>query len=86
MDQGEILRDFSFPTVMLLPSRDATTPAGIANGLRHFVDRFGSPVVLYLKHEGMVDVDTVKQMVGDGLISWIKYAIVRENPHDECGF
>lgn len=84
MDQATVLRDFSFPTVMLLPPRDATTPAGIANGLKRFVDRVGRPVVLYLKHEGMVDAKTVDKMVCDGLISWIKYAIVRENPSQDC--
>lgn len=83
MDQATILRDFPFPTVMLLPSRDATTPAGISTGLRRFVDRIERPAVLYLKQDGMVDVETVRRMVNDGLISWIKYAIVRDNPHHD---
>lgn len=83
MDQATILREFSFPTAMLLPSREATTPTGIASGLRRFVDRLGKPAVLYLKHDGMVDVKTVKQMCSDGLISWIKYAIVRDNPEQD---
>jgi dihydrodipicolinate synthase/N-acetylneuraminate lyase len=83
MDQGAILRDFPFPTVMLLPSRDATTPAGIAGGMRRFVDRIGRPAVLYLKHDDMVDVETVQKMANDGLISCIKYAIVRDNPHND---
>lgn len=83
MDQAAILRDFPFPTVMLLPSREATTPAGIATGLRRFVDRIERPAVLYLKQDGMVDVETVQRMVNDGLISWIKYAIVRDNPGND---
>ena len=83
MDQATILRDFPFPTVMLLPSRDATTPVGIATGLRRFVDRIERPAVLYLKQDGMVDVETVRRMVHDGLISWIKYAIVRDNPSQD---
>jgi len=83
MDQAEILRDFAFPTVMLLPSRDAMTPAGLATGIRRFVDRLGRPIVLYIKQDGMVDVETVQRMMHDGLISWIKYAIVRKDPsHD----
>jgi len=79
MDQATILRDFSFPTVMLLPSRDGTTPAGIATGMKRFVDRIQRPVVLYLKTEEMVDVETVQKMFNDGLISWVKYAIVRKD-------
>lgn len=83
MDQANILKDYAFPTVMLLPSREATTPAGIAAGVRKFVERFGKPIVLYLKHDGMVDVDTVRRMVDEKLISWIKYAIVRQDPAED---
>jgi dihydrodipicolinate synthase/N-acetylneuraminate lyase len=82
-DQATILRDFAFPTAMLLPSRDGTTPSGVASGLRHFVERFGRPAVLYIKHDGFVDVPTVRRLMEDGLLSWIKYAVVREKTsHD----
>lgn len=83
MDQAEILRDFTFPTAMLLPTNDPTTPAGIAAALRRFVDRFGRPAVLYLKRDGAVDVGTIRRLMNDGLISWIKYAIVRENTAED---
>ncbi|MFO0820600.1 MAG: dihydrodipicolinate synthase family protein [Pirellulales bacterium] len=79
MDQAEVLRDMEFPTAMLLPLKEGTTPTGIANGFRRFVERFGRPGVLYIKHDGAVDVSTVRRMVSDGLISWIKYAVVRPN-------
>ena len=80
MDQGTVLRDFNFPTVMLLPSRDGLTPDGLAYGLRQFVDRIERPVVLYLKHDGVIDAETIRKMSADGLISWIKYGITRDNP------
>ena len=80
MDQADVLEDHDFPTVMLLPSRDGITPAGLASGIARFVDRFGRPIVLYIKHDGMIDVPTVEQLHRDGLISWIKYAIDREDP------
>jgi len=79
LDQATMLRDFAFPTAMLLPTNDPTTPAGIATALRRFVDRFGRPAVLYLKRDGAVDVDAIRRLMKDGLISWIKYAIVRED-------
>jgi dihydrodipicolinate synthase/N-acetylneuraminate lyase len=82
-DQAAVLRDYEFPTAMLLPSRDGTTPAGVATGLRHFVERFGRPAVLYIKHDGFVDVPTVRKLMDDGLLSWIKYAVVRENASDD---
>lgn len=83
MDQAEILRDYAFPTVMLLPSKDAMTPTGLATGIRRFVDRLGKPIVLYIKQDGMIDVETVKRLMNDGLLSWIKYAIVRKAPSQD---
>lgn len=83
MDQAVILRDFGFPTAMLLPMKEGATSAGIGAGLRRFVARYGRPAVLYIKHDGAVDLDTVRGLVADGLISWIKYAIVRPNPSDD---
>lgn len=83
MDQARILQDYDFPTAMLLPSRDANTPAGIATGIRRFVERLGKPLVLYLKHAGMLDVNTVRTLVNEGLISWIKYDIVLDHPAED---
>lgn len=83
MDQAAVLREFSFPTAMVLPTRDVATPAGVGRGFRQFVNAIDKPAVLYIKHEGYVDVPTVKGLVDDGLVSWIKYAIVRENTSDD---
>jgi len=83
MDQAAILRDFDFPTAMILPQRDQCTPAGIATGVRHFVDAYGRPAVLYIKHDGFIDVGTVKSLMEDGLLSFIKYAIVRDDTSDD---
>ncbi|MEQ1831330.1 MAG: dihydrodipicolinate synthase family protein, partial [Pirellula sp.] len=47
MDQAQILKDFHFPTVMILPQKEIADEAGIATGVRHFVDQFGKPIVLY---------------------------------------
>lgn len=83
MDQAEILREFAFPTAMLLPAREGATSAGIGRGFARFADRIGKPAVLYLKHDGAVDVDTVRGLARDGAISWVKYAIVRRDPSDD---
>ena len=80
MDQTMILRDFDFPTVMVLPMQGLTTDAGVADGFRKFVEAFGKPCVLYIKFEGYLEPETVASLVDDGLVSWIKYAIVREDP------
>ena len=80
MDQAQIARDFGFPTIMLLPHRELATSAGIESGVRQFAEALGKPVVLYIKHDGWIDVDSVKKIVDDGLVSFIKYAIVRDDP------
>jgi len=84
MDQATIARDFDFPTTMVLPLIGQTTSPGVATGLRFFAEKLGKPVVAYIKHEGYLDVDDLKHLVDDGLISWIKYAIVREDPGEDA--
>lgn len=80
MDQAEVVKDFDFPTVMILPHRELATPSGIATAVRQFVEVAGVPIVLYIKHEGWIDVPSVKKLVDDGLVSLIKYAIVLDDP------
>eukprot|EP00913_Durusdinium_trenchii_P023437 g22015.t1 len=84
MDQAAILKDFDFPTAMILPTRDVVTSSGVASAVRRFVDRFGKPAVLYIKHDGFIEVDEVKRLMDDGLLSWIKYAIVRDDTSDDA--
>ncbi|MBP89972.1 MAG: dihydrodipicolinate synthase family protein [Planctomycetaceae bacterium] len=83
MDQAAILRDYEFPTAMILPTRDVVTSDGVAAATRRFVEAFGKPAVLYIKHDGFIEVDTVKSLMDDGLLSWIKYAIVRDDTSDD---
>ena len=80
MDQVSILSGFQFPTVMVLPMQGLTTDLGVAQGFRKLVEKLGKPAVLYLKFEGYLEPETVASLVDDGLVSWIKYAIVREDP------
>lgn len=80
LDQAEVLRDFDFPTVMVLPHTGLNTSSGVETGVRHFAEAFGKPVVLYIKAEGYITPEGAARLVNDGLISWIKYAIVRPDP------
>ena len=80
MDQAEVLADFDFPTVMILPQKEVSDAHGIANGIRRFVDAYGKPIVLYLKHDRWLPPQLVSKMYESGLLSWIKYAVVRDNP------
>ena len=80
MDQAEILNDFDFPTVMILPQREIATSAGIATATRMFSEKVSRPVVLYLKHDRIMDAADVAALVNDGVVSFIKYAVVLEAP------
>ncbi len=84
MDQAAILKQHAFPTAMVLPPAFAFTPSGVETGFRKFVEAYGKPSVLYVKNEGVIEVDQVKRLYDDGLVSWVKYAIVRDDPrHDD---
>ncbi len=80
MDQAAILRDFDFPTTMVLPARDIATSAGCATGIRKFAEAYGKPIVLYIKFEGYLEPKDAQALVDDGVVNWVKYAIVREDP------
>jgi dihydrodipicolinate synthase/N-acetylneuraminate lyase len=80
MDQAAVLRDFDFPTVMVLPARDIATPEGVATGIREFAEAYGKPIVLYIKFEGYLEPSHARALMDDGVVNWIKYAIVRDDP------
>lgn len=80
MDQAKILREFAFPTAMLLPTLFPSKPAGVATGARHFVEKSGLKAVLYIKDAAYITPELAAALVNDGLISWIKYAIVEPDP------
>lgn len=83
MDQVAILRDFEFPTAMVLPMQGLTTSAGVVDGLRRFAHAYGKPIVLYIKNLGYIEPEDAAKLVDEGLVSWIKYAIVRDDPSDD---
>jgi dihydrodipicolinate synthase/N-acetylneuraminate lyase len=77
--QARILCDHKFPTAMFLPQIGITTSAGVASGVARFVQAAGSPALLYIKHDGYIEPNDVKRLADEGLISGIKYAIVRDD-------
>jgi dihydrodipicolinate synthase/N-acetylneuraminate lyase len=80
MDQAKILTEFAFPTAMLLPTLFPSKPAGVATAVRHFVEKSGIKAVLYIKDGAYITPELAAELVNDGLISWIKYAIVEPDP------
>jgi dihydrodipicolinate synthase/N-acetylneuraminate lyase len=80
MDQAAILAGKKFPTAMLLPTVAVSTPQGVQAAVLKIAEKYGKPIVLYIKDQGYVTLDVVKTLVAAGAISWIKYAVVREDP------
>lgn len=83
MDQADIIKNTTFPTVMALPHQGLTTSEGVVRGLGRFAEKIGRPIVLYIKYGDYISVEGAKELVDAGLVSWIKYAIVRENPAED---
>ena len=80
MDQASILAKRKFPTAMLLPTLAVSTPKGVETAILKFVEKAGIPAVLYIKDDGYVNLQVVVNLVNAGVISWIKYAVVRQDP------
>ncbi len=83
MDQAALLEEHAFPTVMVLPQRDVATSTGMATAIRQFVERFGKPVVVYLKYDEQMAVGDVARLAADGLVSAVKYAVIRDDPAND---
>lgn len=83
MDQADLLKKTRYPTAMILPTKAVMTEAGLMNGFRKFVEAYGRPAVLYIKEEGYISPEGASELVKDGLVSFIKYAIVREDPSED---
>jgi dihydrodipicolinate synthase/N-acetylneuraminate lyase len=79
MDQAEVLSRLPVDTAMVLPQREVADAIGIAEGIRRVVDRLGKPIVLYLKFDRWLPPAVVENLVHEGRVSWIKYAVVRED-------
>ena len=83
IDQAAILKGYKFPTAMLLPTLAASHPEGVRNAIPRIAEKAGIPLVLYVKDAGYVTPAVVRALVDAGVISWIKYAVVRENTAED---
>lgn len=84
MDQADVLRDFDFPTAMVLPQREIADAEGTMRAVRLLAEQLQKPVVVYVKFDGWLDPEHVAQLFHEGLVSWVKYAIVRQDPRQDA--
>jgi dihydrodipicolinate synthase/N-acetylneuraminate lyase len=83
MDQAEAARTTAFPTFMVLPADGVLTEPGLMTGFRRFVEAVNRPAVLYIKRDGYISPEGASELVRDGLVSFIKYAIVRDRADED---
>jgi len=83
MDQIALLKERDFPTTMVLPLSFPARPAGVATGLRKIAEALGRPIVGYVKNEGYLDPEDVGRLAADGVLSFVKYAVVRDDPAED---
>ena len=77
LEQARTIRRHAFPVVMVLPQRGITTSIGVADGIRHFVDAAGVPVIVYVKDDGYIEPEEIAALDREGLVVAVKYAVVR---------
>ncbi|MCM3874194.1 MAG: dihydrodipicolinate synthase family protein [Pyrinomonadaceae bacterium] len=89
MDQANLLRGYSFPGVMMLPSGDPRDTSGLERGYREFADAAQTQLIVYLKEETtlgsdkVAGLDMVARLINDGVCIGIKYAVVRPDPRQD---
>ena len=84
IDQADVMKTRAFPTAMVMPPSPPTTPAGVETGVKRVAERFGRPVILYIKAEGQIEPDGVRRLVDGGHIASVKYAIPRTDPRADA--
>ena len=83
LDQDRQLNKTSYPTAMVLPQPNVVTYEGVERAIGDFVQAAGKPAVVYIKQLGYIEVEHVKRLVDSGAVSWIKYAIVLDDPEND---
>jgi dihydrodipicolinate synthase/N-acetylneuraminate lyase len=83
VDALPVLKGRAFPTVMFLPLAFPSTGDGLATGIRRFAERYGKPVIVYIKADNYLEPAQVAALANDGLVAGIKYATVRTDPTDD---
>ena len=80
VQRARMVRARGYPTAMALPFQGPSTAEGTATGLRKAAEALGAPLILYIKWDGYLPPGLVGELVDDGTVGGIKYAVVREDP------
>lgn len=80
IQRARMVRSRGYPTAMALPYQGPATPEGTATGLRQAAEALEAPLILYIKWEGYLPPHLVEELIEDGTVGAIKYAVVRDDP------
>jgi dihydrodipicolinate synthase/N-acetylneuraminate lyase len=86
MDQARFIKNYTFPSVMVLPCADPRDAHGLEQGFREIAEAANSRLIIYLKDETNFGsdlergLDAVARLIEDGICLGIKYAVVRKDP------
>jgi dihydrodipicolinate synthase/N-acetylneuraminate lyase len=83
MDQIPLVERAGLKNVMLLPVAFPSDSHGVGVGVRRIAERLGHGVILYIKREGYVKPVTLKRLIDEGAVSFVKYAVERTDPSDD---
>ncbi|MCZ0963350.1 dihydrodipicolinate synthase family protein [Paracoccus benzoatiresistens] len=82
-DQAALLAARNYPAAMFLPFTGPRTDQGLARGIRDFVQASGTQAILYIKSDGYLAIDSIEELVADGSLFSVKYAIPRADAADD---
>jgi dihydrodipicolinate synthase/N-acetylneuraminate lyase len=77
LDQIAILKERNFPTAMMLPAAGIYTDAGAATNIRKQAEKFGKPLIVYIKSDNYIQPATVRALEADGVVAAVKYGTPR---------
>jgi dihydrodipicolinate synthase/N-acetylneuraminate lyase len=83
MDEARVLADSRFPCAMLLPMAAHHTPAGVARGVRDFVQAAGKPAIVYIRQAGYMAPEALGALAASGEVCAVKYAVDRRDLRDD---
>lgn len=79
-DQISILRERAFPTAMVLPQNFPATQSGLATGIRKLAERYGRPLIVYIKSTDYLPAKELSALDADGCVAMLKYGNVLDDP------
>lgn len=78
MDQAGVLKSRNFPVALLLPMGAPLTAEGMAEAMRQFHAKSGVQLLVYIKTDGYIDAAILKDLLDEGAIFGVKYAVPRQ--------